>query len=68
MWPYKNHIHNYADLIEKLLRTTQNVLELSQFQEVLLQGLLIGVDFLQLIFKLLKRGLRGHIEGSAGPT
>lgn len=53
-WPYKNHIHNQADLIKELLRTTQNVLELSQFQEVLLQGLLIGVYFLQLIFKLLK--------------
>lgn len=50
MWPYKNHIHNQADLIEKLLRTTQNVLKLSQFQEVLLQGFLIGVYFLQLIF------------------
>lgn len=49
-WPYKSHIHYQADLIEKLLRTAQNVLELSQFEEVLLQGFLIGVYFLQLVF------------------
>lgn len=62
MWFRKPCIFSQADLIKKLLRTTQNVLELSQFQEVLLQGFLVGVYFLQLILKLLERGLWGDVQ------
>lgn len=53
-----------ADLIKKLLRAAQNVLELRQLQEVLLQRLLVGVDLLQLVLQLLKRGLEERdVEG-----
>lgn len=62
MWFHKPCIFSRADLIKKLLRTTQNVLELSQLQEVLLQGFLVGVYFLQLILKLLERGLWGDVQ------
>lgn len=62
MWFRKPCIFSRADLIKKLLRTTQNVLELSQLQEVLLQGFLVGVYFLQLILKLLERGLWGDVQ------
>lgn len=42
------------------------MLELRQLQEVLLQRLLVGVDLLQLVLKLLKRGLQERdVEGSA---
>lgn len=58
MWFCKHCIHSQADLIKKLLCTTQNVLELGQFQEVLLQSLLVSVYFLQLILQLLECGLR----------
>lgn len=46
-----------ADLVKELLGTSQDVLELGQLQEVLLQGFLVGVDLLQLVLQLLKRGL-----------
>lgn len=55
-----------ADLIKKLLRAPQDVLELRQLQEVLLQRLLVGVDFLQLVLQLLEGGLEEQSgEGSA---
>jgi hypothetical protein len=38
-----------ANLIEKLLSASQDVLELRQFQEVLLQCFLVSVDLLQLV-------------------
>lgn len=62
MWFCKSCICSRADLIKKLLRTTQNVFELGQLQEVLLQGFLVGVDFLQLILKLLECGLWGDVQ------
>lgn len=52
------HIHIHADLIKKLLRAAQDVLELSQLQEVLFQRLLVGVYFFQLVLQLLERGLK----------
>lgn len=51
-------IHIHADLIKKLLRAAQDVLELGQLQEVLFQRLLVGVYFLQLVLQLLERGLK----------
>lgn len=55
-----------TDLIKKLLSAPQDVLELGELQEVLLQRLLVGVYFLQLILELLERGLCGGIQdGSA---
>lgn len=62
----KRRTRSGADLIKKLLRAPQDVLELRQLQEVLLQRLLVGVDFLQLVLQLLECGLEEQSgEGSA---
>lgn len=43
-----------ANLIKELLCSTQYVLELCQFEKVLLQCFLVSVDLLQFILQLLK--------------
>lgn len=51
-----------SHLVKELLCSPKDVFQLRQFQEVLFQCFLVGVDLLQFILQLFKGGLRNNVN------